>query len=259
MHKLNSSDDDGKVVASRRAFIVSAAGIATLAQVPIAIGAERPDPAPPAKPTDQTGQTARTTQTAQTLGYTHLGPEEATFVEALVNLMCPADALTPNGVDCGLAIYIDRQLSGDFGKGGRLYQHGPWIQGKPQQGYQLPLKPAEWFTAGIAEVQGAAQKRYGKPFDQLAPADANAFLTDMAAGKVTDTHLSLTDWFNQLVYPLFTQACFADPVYGGNHDKVFWKMVGYPGLPAFNAKNMAQFRGKPFPGASAPQSILDFS
>ena len=39
--------------------------------------------------------------------------------------MCPADALTPNGTDCGLAIYIDRQLAGDFGKGGRMYSHGP--------------------------------------------------------------------------------------------------------------------------------------
>jgi hypothetical protein len=50
-------------------------------------------------------------------GYQSLGPDEVGFVEALVNVMCPADHLTPNGVDCGLAIYIDRQLAGGFGKG----------------------------------------------------------------------------------------------------------------------------------------------
>jgi hypothetical protein len=39
-------------------------------------------------------------------GYLSFGPDEAGFVEALVNVMCPADDLTPNGVDCGLAVYF---------------------------------------------------------------------------------------------------------------------------------------------------------
>jgi gluconate 2-dehydrogenase gamma chain len=252
MHNADS-ENDSKVVASRRAFIVSAAGVAVLMPVPAALGAPGPVSVAPASAAQ------RGKPTAQTTGYTQLGPEEATFVEALVNVMCPADSLTPNGTDCGLAIYIDRQLAGDFGKGGRLYSHGPWIAGKPQQGYQLPLKPAEFFIAGIAAARGASQARYGKPFEQLSAVDAGAFLADIAAGKVTETRVSLADWFTQLVYPLFQQACFADPVYGGNRDKVFWKMIGYPGLPALHARNMVQFRGKPFPGARAPQSILDFT
>src|SRR6516165_3867287 len=39
-------------------------------------------------------------------GYQSLSPDEAAFVEALVNVMCPADQFTPNGVDCGLATFI---------------------------------------------------------------------------------------------------------------------------------------------------------
>ena len=188
-----------------------------------------------------------------------LGPEEAAFVEALVNVMCPADALTPNGADCGLAIYMDRQLAGDFGKGGRLYSQGPWIKGKPQQGYQLPMKPAEFFKAGVAAARKAAQARHGIAFEQLSSIDADAFLIDVAGDNVPDERLSLADWFSQLVYPLFQQACFADPVHGGNRDKVFWKLIGYPGLPAFHAQDMVRYRGKPFPGAQRPQSIQDFS
>lgn len=233
---------------SRRAFIAGAAGAAALLPIHGTSTA-----AAAAAPAD--GKAAA----PGALGYTYLGPEEATFVEALVNVMCPADALTPNGTDCGLAIYIDRQLAGDFGKGGRLYQHGPWHPGKPQHGYQLPLKPAEFFSAGIVAARAVAQARFGKSFEQLAPADADAFLADIAAGKATESRVSLADWFSQLVYPLFQQACFADPVYGGNRDKVFWKLVGYPGLPAFHAQNMVQFRGKPFPGAQTPKSIVDFS
>src|SRR5215468_3851215 len=67
-------------------------------------------------------------------GYQSLSPDEAGFVEAMVNIMCPADSLTPSGLDCGLAVYIDRQLAGGFGKGEKLYLQGPWRQGTPQHG-----------------------------------------------------------------------------------------------------------------------------
>lgn len=192
-------------------------------------------------------------------GYTCLGPDEASFVEVLVNVMCPADGLTPNGVDCGLAIFIDRQLSGGFGKGERLYMRGPWLQGKPQHGYQLPLSPEQFFKVGIAAVNAACQHRYGRSFSELEEADADALLNDVAGGKVVDDRVPLASWFNELVYPLFAQACFADPIYGGNVGKVFWKMIGYPGLPATYAQDILDFRGKPYPGSADPKSIADFS
>jgi gluconate 2-dehydrogenase gamma chain len=193
------------------------------------------------------------------VGYVSFSQDEAAFVETMVNIMCPADQFSPNGVDCGLAIYIDRQLAGDFGKGAKRYARGPWQQGKPQQGYQLPMTPEQHFKAGVEAANSACIAKHGKPFDQIAPADANAFLNDLGAAKIEDPRLPLGAWFNELVYPLFTQACFADPIYGGNHDKVFWKMIGYPGLPATNTINMVQYRGKPVPGAKDPKSIADFS
>ena len=196
---------------------------------------------------------------ADVAGYISLSPEEAAFTEAMVNVMCPADTFTPNGVDCGLAIYIDRQLAGSFGKGAKRYLRGPWAQGKPQHGYQLPLTPEQYFKAGLASVNRASVLRTGRRFDQLAPAHGNALLTDLSSGKIVDAELDLASWFNDLVYPLFEQACFADPIYGGNRDKVFWKAIGYPGLPATNTINMVRFRGKPFPGSRTPRSIADFS
>ena len=260
MTSTPGNDDPTPAVASRRAFIAKASGLAALLPV-AALGtttaaAQSASGSPPAGAAPPTVPAPAAPPNA---GYTFFGPGEAAFVEALMNLMCPADSLTPGGTDCGLSLFIDRQLAGDFGKGGRLYSQGPWLPGKPQQGYQLPLKPAEFFTAGIAAANAVAHARYGKTFDALAASDADAFLQDIANGKVTDTRLSLVDWFSQLVYPLFQQACFADPVYGGNRDKVFWKLVGYPGLPAFHAQDMVNFRGKPYPGARQPQSILDFS
>ena len=192
-------------------------------------------------------------------GYQSLGPDEAGFVEAMVNVMCPADHLTPSGVDCGLATYIDRQLAGGFGQGERLYMRGPWKKGKPQLGYQLPLTPELFFKAGIAAANAACKARFSKNFFALPAADADAFLKDIATGKVSDPRVPLGLWFNDLVYPLFAQACFADPIYGGNQDKVFWRMIGYPGLPATHQHDMVDYRGKPFPGAKDPKSIADFS
>jgi gluconate 2-dehydrogenase gamma chain len=198
-------------------------------------------------------------QAAAEPGYQSLGPDEAAFVENLVNVMCPADHLTPSGVDCGLALFIDRQLAGGFGQGERLYMQGPWRKGKPQFGYQLPMTPEQFFKAGIAAANAACRQRYSKSFAALPAADADAFLKDLAAGKVTDARVPLAEWFNDLAYPLFAQACYADPIYGGNRDKVFWRMIGYPGLPGVHSRDMVTYRGKPYPGAKNPKSIADFS
>lgn len=192
-------------------------------------------------------------------GYQSFSRDEAGFVEALVNIMCPADHLTPDGIDCGLAVYIDRQLAGAFGRGDRLYRSGPWNQGRPELGYQLPLNPEAFFKAGIAAVNVECQRRFGKNLDALSAKDADGVLKDLGDGKVSNPELPLGLWFNELVYPLFVQACFADPIYGGNNDKIFWRMIGYPGLPATHARDMAAFRGKPYPDAKSPKSIIDFS
>ena len=50
---------------------------------------------------------------------------------------------------------------------------------------------------------------------------------------------------------------FADPMYGGNKDKVAWKMIGFPGLPASYREEIKTYFGKKYD--KAPQSIADFS
>jgi gluconate 2-dehydrogenase gamma chain len=173
--------------------------------------------------------------------------------------MCPADEFSPNGVDCGLATYIDRQLAGPYGAGDRRYQRGPFKQGKAELGLQLPLTPEQFCKAGIAAVNFACIRDHGSTFDQLAPASAEAVLKEIEDGRMTDARLPLASWFNDIVYPLFVEACFADPMYGGNRGARFWKMIGYPGLPATHTLDMVRYRGKPYPDAHRPKSISDFS
>jgi gluconate 2-dehydrogenase gamma chain len=251
-------DLPGEVEPPRRRFIRNAVGVAAvipihaLAQAPVSGAAAPASPAAPSAP-------APAAAPPPPDGYQFFSAEQSAFVEALVSTMCPADHLTPDGVACGLATYMDRQLAGAFGNGERQYMQGPWQSGRPEQGYQLVLNPAGFFSAGLLAAQAACQSANGKQFEVLAPAQRDTFLTALAAGKVTDDRIPLAQWFNELVYPLFEQACYADPIYGGNRGKVFWQMVGYPGLPAFHSVDVTQFRGKPFPGAQQPKSIQDFS
>lgn len=198
-------------------------------------------------------------ESAAPVGYLCFSPDEAAFVEALVEIMCPADELTPGGVECGLAHFMDRQLAGPFGKGDRLYRRGPWRPGRPEDGYQLPLTPEQFFKAGIKAANQACLAAHRRQFPELTAEEADRILQLISTGDLKSPSFAFSEWFNDLVYPLFTQACFADPIYGGNRGKVFWSLIGYPGLPAVNGLNMIKYRGKPYPGARLPKSIEDFS
>ena len=192
-------DIPGDVETPRRRFIKSIAGAAAiipihaLAASPVAEAATGAGPASVAAPTSSLPD-----------GYQFFSTDEAALVEAIVSTMCPADDLTPDGVACGLATYMDRQLAGGFGNGERLYMAGPWAAGKPEQGYQLPLDPAGFFRAGLSAAQAACQAgNGGKKLEQLTPAQRDAFLAALAQGKVADDRVPLGPWFNELVYPLF--------------------------------------------------------
>src|SRR5215471_17440475 len=165
----------------RRNFLkhVAMVGTAAAGRLPTVEAA-----APPAAPQSKAG-TAPAKE-----GYTFLTVTEAAFVEAFVDVLVPADELTPSGTDLGLGTFIDRQLAGAWGKGDRLYQQGPWAQGTPGQGYQLPLTPAEFFRASIAAVNGHCKQEYGKEFDRLAPADKQRVLEGLEKGMLKLEHIS---------------------------------------------------------------------
>ena len=187
-------------------------------------------------------------------GYTFLTATEAAFVEAFVDVLVPADEVTPSGTDLGLATFIDRQLAGAWGKGDRLYQQGPWAQGAPGQGYQLPLTPAEFFRAGIAAVNKNCKDEYGKEFDRLPAADKQRVLESLDKNMLKLDHISGKQFFD-VAYQATMEGMFGDPIYGGNKNKAAWKMIGYPGVIAIHATNIATYRNKPY--VVPPVSIAD--
>jgi gluconate 2-dehydrogenase gamma chain len=236
----------------RRNFLKGAGAVGTAAAASLSGGlAARAEtqPLPPAAP-------APSAVTAAPEPPLTLNATEAAFITAVVDTLIPADALSLSASECGVAIFIDRQLAGAWGNGARLYRDGPFLKGKPEHGYQLALTPREYFRAGIEAANDWARKTYGKEFERLDVGDRQAALQAMEAGKAEFAGLNSKEFFDALL-AITMEGFFADPIYGGNRNKAGWKMVGYPGLPAVYNDAVEKYRGKPY--RPEPQSIADFS
>jgi gluconate 2-dehydrogenase gamma chain len=231
----------------RRNFLKGAGAAGTLAATALTAGLPRAAEAqtPPPAPAQPAGEPLLT-----------LTADEAAFLSAAYDSFIPADRLSPSGTDCGCVTYIDRQLAGAWGNGAKLYRNGPFLPAKPEHGYQLPLTPREYFAAGIKATNAWSVKTYGKSLDRLSPADRTAALTAMEKGAAQFDNFEPRPFFEALLQSAM-EGFFADPMYGGNRNKVSWRMVGYPGLPATWASRAEAMRGKKV--TIEPQSIADFS
>jgi gluconate 2-dehydrogenase gamma chain len=251
-----------KDVFDRRTFLkgaVAGSAAAVIGALPQPVPAQQDAPAPAqqdAPPPAQLGAPAPA-QSTTSVAYAHLNLAEQAFVEALVDHMVPADALSPKGTDIGINIYIDRALAGGWGKGERLYMQGPWKLGVPSQGYQLPLTPAELYRAGIAAANVFCVKTYGKSFDKITESQREEFLLGLQAGKVTFENGPPARVFFTTMYQTVMEGMFSDPIYGGNRNKAGWKIIGFPGVIAVHYQNVEKFRDKKY--TADPVSIADMS
>lgn len=186
------------------------------------------------------------------LGY--LTAQEARFLDAAVARLIPADDLGPGAKEAGVTIYIDRQLAGFWGTHGRNYRMGPWREGTPQQGFQSRLTPQEIYRAGIRETNLHCLKRHGKAFEFLTPEPQEEVLHALEENEVPLESLPSRLFFNLLLRNTM-EGFFADPMYGGNRDKIGWKLIGFPGLPASNYAELLLNHGLDY--RPEPVSILD--
>ena len=79
-----------------------------------------------------------------------------------------------------------------------------------------------------------ATRRIGKTFDQLSAAHQDDVLTGLDGAKLTFDVVPAKAFFEMLLQNT-VEGFFADPLYGGNRDKVGWKLVGFPGVAAYYA------------------------
>lgn len=130
---------------------------------------------------------------------------EADVLEAICARLIPSDANGPGAAEAKAARFIDRALAG----------------------FLAPNR--QTYAAGLAAIDRHAVKAHGAAFPQLAPADQDAVLTEVEAGKAEGLPSGPSSFFN-LVRTHTIQGTFCDPFYGGNANFTGWDLIGYPGV-----------------------------
>ncbi len=204
---------------SRRIFVKS---IGAAALVPVGLANSPAAAAPATEPT--------ASNTFERPLYVFFNAYEADFIEAAVERLIPADEVGPGALQAGVNNYLDKQLGGAWGAGERLYRSGPWQQGTPTQGYQLPFTPAELFHTAIRAINTSFQKQ-GITFKDLSADEQDAYLKSLESSDDDLDGVPAKEFFSILL-KMTVEGYFSDPVYGGNKDMVAWKMIGFPGAYA---------------------------
>lgn len=185
--------------------------------------------------------------------YGYLTPSEIRFLDAAVERLIPTDELGPGAKDAGVTCYIDRQLGGTWGTHGRNYRSGPWPEGTPEQGFQSRFTPQEIYRIGIHEVNDYCRNKYEKPFEQIGGPRQDEVLKALESGAIDLPSLPAKLFFT-LLWRNTEEGFFADPMYGGNRDKVGWKLIGFPGV---GSSAYSAHLDDPQPYRVEPVSILD--
>jgi gluconate 2-dehydrogenase gamma chain len=162
--------------------------------------------------------------------YLFFNVAEVQFIEAACERLIPTDAGSAGAKVAGVSNYLDKQLGGAWGAGERLYRSGPWIQGSPSQGYQLPFTPAELFRTAVRAIN-TELARQGPAFSELSADAQDVYLKSLEKGSHDLDGVPSAVFFDMLL-KMSIEGFFSDPVYGGNRDMVAWRLIGFPGAYA---------------------------
>ena len=128
-------------------------------------------------------------------------PEDAAEVEAIAAQIIPTDE-TPGAREARVIYFIDRALA-TFAAGDRAA-----------------------FVEGLKQLQRKTRKEFGK---------ARRFSGLSAEQQITLLKTIEKSPFFELVRTMTILGMFSNPEYGGNHNKIGWKLIGFEDQFFFNA------------------------
>jgi gluconate 2-dehydrogenase gamma chain len=166
-------------------------------------------------------------ETSKPKTWRFLTEAEASFLAAAVERLIPADEEWPGAKELGAVNYIDIQMAGPWGRGEMIFRGGPFQAGTPSQGYQLEYTPAELMRRAIDAINAFFTKQ-GTCFAHLSGPKKDAYLSKLEKGGI-DLNGVPSGIFFAFLWQYTLEGFFADPIYGGNKDKIAWKMIGFPG------------------------------
>ena len=190
-------------------------------------------------------------------------------VEAAMARIIPTDD-RPGAREAGTVEFLDRYLSGlDFIYAKPDGSGFEKLEGKRAEAWQrrIAILRAK-YVEGIKELDQRSQSRFGADFVRLTTEQQDSILAgterptlqaeagleeaQAVAGfapiepalQQTSTEIEL-DFFPLLA--LHTrQGFYADPIYGGNKDRVGWKLIGFEGPESLAETHAGRFTTLPF-------------
>lgn len=129
---------------------------------------------------------------------------EARAVTAFTSEFIPSEDGSPGAAEAGVTTYIDRALAG----------------------FMRDLQPI--YRRGLSAIADLAFARFGASFADTTTEQKKLLMAELDETARSDPEDFLGQFF-RIVREHTIQGFFGDPAYGGNHETVGWKLVGFPG------------------------------
>jgi len=180
-------------------------------------------------------------------------PQQRATIEAAMARIIPTDD-KPGAREAGTIDFVDRYLSGI----GFIYAKPDGsgfepLEGRRAEAWQQRIDILrDCYRSGIESLDRTAQQRFGAAFVELSGEDQDTVLHALEGseereeereverarmqlyGAPVEVALQQTSAETELGFvPLLAlhtrQGFYADPIYGGNRDRVAWELIGFPG------------------------------
>ena len=182
---------------------------------------------------------------------TWFDPHQRASVAAAMARMIPTDD-APGATEADTITFLDRYLSGPD----RVYAMPDGsgfetLEGRRREAWRTRIEVVrDIYAAGLERLDAVARMRFGAPFVDLAEDAQDAVLTELDTpltdaqdderqrmalyGAPVEPALQQTSaevdlGFVALLALHTRQGFYADPIYGGNRDRVGWDVIGFPG------------------------------
>jgi gluconate 2-dehydrogenase gamma chain len=194
---------------------------------------------------------------------TFFNAHQRATVEAAMARIIPTDD-QPGAREAGTIDFLDRYLSGiDFIYAKPEGSGFEKLEGKRADAWRQRVEIIRAkYVDGIKELDRKSQSQFGAEFVQLTPEQQDRILIGMehpaletGAGmeeaKAVEPALQQTNAEIDLAFfPLLAlhtrQGFYADPIYGGNKNRVGWRLIGFEGPESLTETHAGRFTTLPF-------------
>ena len=157
---------------------------------------------------------------------------EKKTAKALFERMFPQTDNSPGATQIGVVEYVDRALAGAYQDARDIYR------------------------LGLASLDRAAQTAFHSDFADCEQDQQDQLITQLEAGTLPDFQTPEPKAFFTLARSHLQEGLFADPLYGGNRDKLGWEVLGHPGVWLENSAEENLSFG-PVTKGGVTQSLID--